>query len=76
MLVVAERFLVFPEREALLGKLGAGRDGIGDFQLVGERPVAFARIERRDNAAPRLLPLHAAEPFRHELDQHIGERAE
>lgn len=76
MLVVAERFLVFPEREALFGQISAGRDGVGDLQLVGERSVALARIERRDDAAARLLALHAAEPLRQQLDQHIGERAE
>src|SRR5580700_4074041 len=73
---MAQRLVEFAQRQAFLSQRRAVGDRVGDFELVGEQTVAFARIERTDDALPRMLALNAAEPFGQQLDQHIGQRAE
>src|ERR1700685_2748748 len=76
VLVVAQPLVELAERQAFLGERRAVSDCVGDFELIGEQTVAFARVERTDDALPRMLALHAAEPCGQQLDQHIGQRAE
>src|SRR5262249_40130010 len=47
---------------------------IRDGELVRQSAIIALGIERIDDAPLRLLTLRAAEPFGHELEQHIGKR--
>jgi hypothetical protein len=67
VLVVILRFGELPEFETLFGKRRAIGDGVGDFELLGERAVTLRWIERIDHVPARLLALGATEPFGREL---------
>jgi hypothetical protein len=76
VLVVIFRLGELPQFRTLFGKRRAIGDGVGDFELLGERAVTLRWIERIDHVPARLLALGATEPFGRELHQHISKRAE
>jgi hypothetical protein len=76
MFVVVLGLREFPQRKTFLGKRGAVGNRVGELELIGEQPVASFRIDPADDAPAYMLALRTAEPFRQELDQHIGEGAE
>jgi hypothetical protein len=58
-----------------LGKRIAIGDGVGDVDLILQCAVSLFGVERLADAPARRLRLVGAEPFRHQFDDHIGDRS-
>ena len=73
-MVVVPFGLIEPcDLEAFSGKCRAICDGVGVEQPIGQFAIALFRIEFCSDAAARLLRTRAAEPFRDQFDNDVGE---
>jgi hypothetical protein len=73
--ILGFRLLKLAKFYALLGERLAVGDGVGDFDLILEGAVGLFGIECPADTPARVLALVAAEPFRDQFDDHIGDRA-
>ena len=68
--------VITADHDAFLGQCSAVGDRVRDRQTVGQFAIIFIGIELARDALTRLLDVMAAEPFRHQLDDDVGQRAD